>query len=97
MRGFPTSHLSGYTGQDDPFREVNHSRQDVGFLERENLAFGTTAENEGSITPFMARNIETNRRRRNFYIEDGGAIVYFDPTQPTIPGPTPKRVYDHSR
>ena len=93
MGGFPSGRLSGYDGAPDPFREENVSRQDVGFLERENLNFGSTDEVARELPPFLATSIAKDRLRRNFYIADGGKQVFIEPGE-EVPVAQTARVYD---
>lgn len=87
MRGFPSSQLSDIEYQNGPSEaiELGGPRYEDYEVEPDPIA------------PFMARNIMANRRRRNFYVEDGGAIIYFDPDAPTVPSAKPKRVYGRDR
>lgn len=94
---FPTSRLSDLLyNNESKLRDENLSRTSVGSYERENLAWGSTAENLPSLPPFLAANIMRERTRRNFYVVDGGAIRFIEDGETPPPVQT-KRLYDNSR
>ena len=83
MSGFPTSRLSQFAGVPDPFREDSKSSPDTDLYDDDN--------NRG-LPPFLARAIVKDRLRRNYFIEDGGGIRYYDQNE-EVPVVVTKNVY----
>ena len=83
MSGFPTSRLSRFEGVPDPFREDSKNSLDDDLY---------NDENNHALPPFLAHAIVKDRLRRNYFIEDGGEIRYYDQNE-EVPVVVAKNVY----